>query len=146
MLRKLATKSFTEEPIDLTPVIDVVFLLIIFFMLVCQFMAAEQFKVAVPDEIKTARAQEQDKPPLTITVLLDDQQRAVCAVGSDRLAPVEGKDLELLIKSALDEQMGQDKTVRLRCDKRISFGQIKYILAGISESRAQQIDWAVLAK
>ena len=40
----------------MTPIIDVVFLLIIFFMLVAQFIVAEQYKVSVPDQIKTAQA------------------------------------------------------------------------------------------
>lgn len=137
-----------SEPFDLTPLIDVVFLLIIFFMLVCQFMATEQFAVTLPEEIQTAQSPGNEKAPLTLTVLVDQEQQAVCALGAQRLAPVEGQDLANLITSAVDDGLkdSQDKIVRLRCDKRITFGQVKYILAGLSKSRAEQLDWAVLAE
>ncbi|MHC5179864.1 MAG: ExbD/TolR family protein, partial [Planctomycetota bacterium] len=47
-------RLFETETFDMTPIIDVVFLLIIFFMLVAQFIAAEQYQVEVPDAIKSA--------------------------------------------------------------------------------------------
>ncbi|MEN8128380.1 MAG: biopolymer transporter ExbD [Planctomycetota bacterium] len=142
---------FEAETFDMTPIIDVVFLLIIFFMLVAQFIAAEQFKVSVPDEIKTAQNQPEtkEKQSLTITVLPDDEQGVVCAVGSEKMAPVGGKDMKLLITSVINDYLAEhkpaDKTVRLRCDRSISFGHVKYILAGISQSRAENLDWAVLS-
>jgi biopolymer transport protein ExbD len=144
-------RSFECETFDMTPFIDVVFQLIIFFMLVCQFITAEQFKVHVPDQIKTARAQEvTEKVPLTITVLPAEENKVSCAIGGQKLAPVGGKDLARLIRSAVDESLVQHtpthKTVRLRCDKSISFGQVKYILSGIAKSRAENLDWAVLAE
>lgn len=144
-------RLFSAETFDMTPIIDVVFLLIIFFMLVAQFIAAEQFKVSVPDEIKTAQVQPaEEKLPLTITVLNDPRQGVTCAIGSEKLAPVYGSDLKMLITSSindyLSEQKNTDKTVRLRCDQTVPFGQVKYVLAGISQSRAENLDWAVLSE
>jgi len=134
----------------MTPVIDVVFLLIIFFMLVCQFIAAEQLKVSLPDQIKTAQPQETAANlPLTITVLPASEGRILCAVGSQKLADVQGEDLARLICVAVDESLAAHaggKTVHLRCDKSIQFGQIKYILSGIAQSRADNLDWAVLTE
>ena len=134
----------------MTPIIDVVFLLIIFFMLVAQFIVAEQHKVSVPNEIVTAHAQDTRKEsPLTITVMPDDGQGVVCAVGLEKLAPVEGDDMKSLIASVindyLDEHKPTDKTVRLRCDRTVPFGQVKHILSGISQSRAENLDWAVIS-
>ncbi|MHC4926988.1 MAG: ExbD/TolR family protein, partial [Planctomycetota bacterium] len=138
-------RSFEAETFDMTPVIDVVFLLIIFFMLVCQFIAAEQFKVAVPDRIASAQADEVKAcEPLTITVMAENGG-AVCAVGSERLADVQGDDMAQLITGAVDELLTDemsDKTVRLRCDKAVTFGQVKHILKGISNSEAATLDWA----
>ncbi|RKY13451.1 MAG: hypothetical protein DRP52_02725 [Planctomycetota bacterium] len=141
---------FEAETFDMTPIIDVVFLLIIFFMLVAQFIVAEQYKVSVPGEIKTAQAKDTEEiHPLTITVMPDERQGFVCAVGSEKLASVKGKDMKALIISAINDYLTKhkpdDKTVRLRCDRSISFGQVKYILSGISQSHAQNLDWAVLA-
>ena len=135
----------------MTPIIDVVFLLIIFFMLVCQFIAAEQFQVQVPDQISSAQeAESQKNDPLTITVMTGREGEAVYAVGSGKLSDVEGKDLARLIQSEIDRTLPvkatSEKTVRLRCDKSITFGQVKYILSGISKSNAVNLDWAVLSE
>lgn len=143
---KLRGRTTDGDPFDLTPVIDVVFLLIIFFMLVCHFMAEEQFAVAVPDEIKTAESAKGQAAPLTLTIFMDEQQQTVCAIGAERLTGVKGEDLTRLVTSAVNEGLGANrgKTVRLRCDKRITFGQVKYVLAGLAESSAEELDWAVL--
>ena len=135
----------------MTPIIDVVFLLIIFFMLVCQFIAAEQFQVEVPDQISSAeKVEPQEDEPLTITVMAGEDDGVVCAIGSEKLGDVNGKNLALLIQSAIDQALLQesvpDETVRLRCDKSMTFGQVKYILSGISKSKAANLDWAVLAE
>ena len=135
----------------MTPIIDVVFLLIIFFMLVCQFIAAEQFQVEVPDQINSAHKGEPEKDEsLTITVMGGDDGEAVCAIGSEKIGNVKNNNLALLIQSTVDNALLQkdipDKTVRLRCDKSVTFGQVKYILSGISKSQAASLDWAVLAE
>lgn len=153
MMRLLKYKPlFEAETFDMTPIIDVVFLLIIFFMLVAQFIVAEQYKVTVPDNIKTAqnRTDAEQKQPLTITVTPDAERGVICAVGAEKLAPVEGKDMKPLITSVINDYLAEhkpvDKTVRLRCDRSVPFGQVKYILSGISQSRAENLDWAVLSE
>jgi biopolymer transport protein ExbD len=143
-------RLFEAETFDMTPIIDVVFLLIIFFMLVAQFIVAEQYKVSVPDEIATAHTQDTEEDrPLTITVMPDQDQGIICAVGSEKLASVQGKDMKSLITSVINDYLTDhkqaDKTVRLRCDQSVPFGQVKYILSGISQSRAENLDWAVLS-
>jgi len=147
-------RSFETESFDMTPVIDVVFLLIIFFMLVCQFIAAEQFQVQVPDDIHSARqdASENDSP-LTITIVAnqnDENSSAVYAIGTEKLGKMQGADLAQLIRTEIDrylsEHEGVVKTVRLRCDKTITFGQVKFVLSGISKSTAATLDWAVLGE
>lgn len=142
-------RLFETESFDMTPIIDVVFLLIIFFMLVAQFIVAEQYKVSVPEQITTSHTQEPVKDrPLTITVMLTDQE-VICAVGSEKLASVQDKDMKSLITSTINEYLvadkSADKTVRLRCDKEVPFGKVKHILSGISQSHAENLDWAVLS-
>ncbi len=135
----------------MTPIIDVVFLLIIFFMLVCQFIAAEQFQVEVPDNINSAQKNESSQiKPLTITVIKDENGQSICAVGSEKLGDVTGGDQTLLIQSAIDDFLVEnsisERTVRLRCDKSVTFGEVKHILSGISNSKATDLEWAVLAE
>jgi biopolymer transport protein ExbD len=107
----------------------------------------------VPDEIKAAqtpRREEEKKHPLTITVMPDLGHGVVCAVGTEKLGDVKDKDMKSLITSAINDYLGQhenaEKTVRLRCDRSVPFGQVKYILSGISQSRAENLDWAVIAE
>jgi biopolymer transport protein ExbD len=70
-------------------------------------------------------------------------------VGAEKLAVVDGKDMKMLIVSSINDYLAKnksaDKTVRLRCDRAVPFGQVKYVLAGISQSRAENLDWAVLS-
>lgn len=144
-------RLFETETFDMTPIIDVVFLLIIFFMLVAQFIVAEQYKVSVPDEIQTAHALEAEQNhPLTITVLPDPDKGITCAFGTEKITSVSGTDMKLLIASSINEYLTKntsaEKTVRLRCDRAVPFGQVKYILAGISQSQAENLDWAVLGE
>ena len=135
----------------MTPIIDVVFLLIIFFMLVCQFIAAEQFEVEVPDHISSAQKSETSQTqPLTITVMAGENERSECRVGSEKLGTVKGDDQAMLIQTAIDdflvEHSASERTVRLRCDKSVTFGDVKHILSGISSSQATDLEWAVLGE
>ncbi len=71
----------------MTPMIDVVFLLIIFFMLICQFIVQENYKLVVPDDCVNAIVTEQlDSGAITVSVFpkpFADEQPADLAGGSD---------------------------------------------------------------
>lgn len=130
---------------DLTPFVDVIFLLIIFFMLVCQFFADEVFEVLLPDKIASV----QESPTsamLTITVM-QKEGRVSYAAGSDILPDEEPALLERMVASAIDSRQieaGQDKIVCLRCDKQVAFAQVRPVLHGIAKSSAQKIQWAIV--
>ena len=55
-------RLFEAETFDMTPIIDVVFLLIIFFMLVAQFIVAEQYNVSVPTQSRPLMRRMPKKP------------------------------------------------------------------------------------
>lgn len=136
------------EAFDMTPVIDVVFLLIIFFMLVCQFIAADRFAVDLPQPIASAAAVHGGQDTLTLTVMLDADGGVVYAVGAERLRIDNPADTADLVRAAIDDYYrkrpaGQPKIVRLRCDKSATFGHVKPILKGIADSVATDVDWAV---
>jgi biopolymer transport protein ExbD len=144
--RFLPTESF-----DMTPVIDVVFLLIIFFMLVCQFMAAENFEILVPGPIETALPSQSDQDLMTtVTVMKDAGGQVQYAVGSEILAIGNMEKAPDLIAGAIDRQLRlvdpSRRIVRLRCEKSLPFGAAKYALAGIGQSSATDIQWAVFKK
>ena len=141
-------RDIEPEAFDMTPVIDVVFLLIIFFMLVCQFIVADRFRVQVPEDIASAAVLRDNDRLLTLTVVPQERGGVLYAVGGERLNVENTQDLPALIAAAIDEHyrtLPSDvpRIVRLRCDKTAVFGQVRPVLEGIAHSRATDVDWAV---
>ena len=137
-----------QEGFNMTPIIDVVFLLIIFFMLVCQFIVAESYDVTVPDEISSAHDEKGgDEKQTTVTVMLEDDGRVAYAIGSERFDSGT-KGLSEILAQRIDAQLGRltsnDRTVSLRIDKDIDYRHSQYALAGISKSGATKIKMAVM--
>jgi biopolymer transport protein ExbD len=133
---------------DMTPIIDIVFLLIIFFLLVCQFIVAENFEVTVPDDISSAQpAPAADQQITTVTVMPADTGRPVYAVGSEIIATGSAEDISYAIAGEIDTQLQhlpyERRVVCLRIDKDICFGDSQYALAGISQSSATDMKLAV---
>jgi biopolymer transport protein ExbD len=142
---KLKFLQQAEIGFDLTPFVDVIFLLIIFFMLVCQFFADEVFEVLLPDKIASVQ-DSATRAMVTITVMQKDGKVSYAA-GSDILPGEEPALLERMVASAIDSretQAGQDKIVCLRCDKQVAFAQVRPVLHGIAKSSAQKVQWATI--
>lgn len=132
---------------DMTPIIDIVFLLIIFFLLVCQFIVAENFDVTVPDDITSAQpAPAADQQMTTVTVMPADTGGALYAVGSEIIAS-SGRNISYAIAGEIDTQLQhlprERRVVCLRIDKDICFRDSQYALAGISQSSATDMKLAV---
>ena len=134
----------------MTPIIDIVFLLMVFFMLVCQFIVAENFDVNVPDDIASAQQdQDSDMPNTTVTVMFDGSGDVVYAVGPERIVSAENslEDISVAIAAKIDRRMQNSpsghRIVNLRIDKDIPYRHSRYALAGISQSTATDIKLAV---
>jgi biopolymer transport protein ExbD len=141
------TREESNICFNMTPMIDVVFLLITFFMLVGTFTSGEYFEVFLPDKITSAEKFDPRAGELmTITVMQKDGK--VCyAAGSDILPGDEPQLLERMVASAIDSRMpkeGQGKTVCLRCDKQVAFEAVRPVLAGIAKSGAEKVQWAAM--
>jgi biopolymer transport protein ExbD len=136
--------------LNLTPVIDIVFLLIIFFLVVCQFIEAENFPVSVPDECRFAQSEpEAEAPVTTVTVMKTSDDGVGFAVGSERISCSPDADslvetLTQLIDSRLSHLPAKSRLVTLRIDKDICFAHAQYALAGIAASSAAEIKLAAL--
>jgi biopolymer transport protein ExbD len=133
---------------NMTPIIDIVFLLIIFFLLVCQFIVAENFEVAVPDDITSAQAAEAtDEQITTVTVMFTEDDAVAYAVGSEMIGADSGQDISYAIADEIDRQLRnlphERRAVCLRIDKDICFQLSQYALAGISQSTATDMKLAV---
>lgn len=147
-MKRRFVKDHDPIGLNMTGIIDVVFLLIIFFMIVCQFITEQNFEVSVPDNISSAQefTPQQDGSGLTtVTVMLDQQGTVSYAVDSDVIQIGDG-DISKLIANAIDTRLkgtGEQRTVSLRIDKDVQFKDSQYALAGISISSAEDMKMAV---
>ena len=133
----------------MTPIIDIVFLLIIFFMVVSQFIEAENFPIDVPDNCNFAQSDvEQQTRITTVTVMKTDKDENTFAVGPEVVNACQTGDiveqLTKLIDFQLKELPADKRIVTLRIDKDVCFEQAQYALAAIAESTATDIKLATL--
>ncbi len=98
--------------IDITSLIDVVFLLLIFFMVSTTFLDRPGLKLALPDT-KSATPSKVEK--MVVTVTRDDK----IFIG------IEQVDLDIL-GERVEQYMieNKDKNVRIRGDQKVNFGTI----------------------
>ncbi|MHC4759129.1 MAG: ExbD/TolR family protein [Planctomycetota bacterium] len=134
---------------NLTPVIDIVFLLILFFLVVCQFIEAENFPVKVPDACKFAQNNTEQKPRITtLTVVKTSEERCLFAVDSQQINSPSYNGLVNEITNLLNKKLtnmpADKRIVTLRIDKDVCFDEAQYALAGIAESTATDIKLAAL--
>jgi biopolymer transport protein ExbD len=67
---KLQTRSRPEPDVNLTPLIDVVFLLLIFFMVSTSFVRESQITIRLPEAESTAML---EAPPERIDIMITEQ-------------------------------------------------------------------------
>lgn len=134
---------------NMTPIIDIVFLLIIFFLVVCQFIEAENFPVTVPDGCEFAQSDpEPGAQVTTVTVMKTTEEKIVFAVGSEKISASGNADivekLVQLIDISLSDLPPERRLVTLRIDKDICFSDAQYALAAVAASSATDIQLAAL--
>ncbi len=134
---------------NLTPVIDIVFLLIIFFCVVSHFIEAENFPVAVPDGCNRAQSDTGPAGELTtVTIMKTDGGKAEFAVGAEKVSAADYGEIAArlaeLIDSRLKAKPANDRVITLRVDKDVCYADAQYALAAIAESTATDIRLAAL--
>ncbi len=134
---------------NMTPVIDIVFLLIIFFLVVCQFIEAENFPVTVPDGCEFAQSDpEPGAQVTTVTVMKTTEEKIDFAVGPEKITASGYVDivdrLAELIDVRLKDLSLDRRVVTLRIDEDIRFAEAQYALAAVAQSSATDIQLAVL--
>jgi biopolymer transport protein ExbD len=133
----------------MTPIIDIVFLLIIFFLVVCQFIEAENFPVSVPDDCRFSLSNsEQQAQMTTVTVIKTTEDKSCFAVGSEKIIAASYADIAEKLAESIDRRLKDlpvdNRVVTLRIDRDVCFAEAQYALAGIAASSATDIQLAVL--
>jgi len=149
------TDQFRNRPgrnsLNMTAVIDIVFLLIIFFLVVSQFVETEDFPVTVPDGCEFAQDDEDGIQTATLTVMQKAEDEITFALGSEEITPQDTASLPAiverlaeLIDAHLRDLPPDGRIVTLRIDKNLPFSQAQYALAAVAQSTATDIRLAAL--
>jgi biopolymer transport protein ExbD len=151
MLLRIAERFRTEGlSFNMTPVIDVVFLLIVFFVVVFQFIGAEDTKVQLPADCSFAESIDENRPlPATITASITDRGGITFSVGLEKIQVTDKSRLIQFMQKSLDKRLRNlpesQRVVVLRIDKNISFADAQYALAAAAESSANRLRLATMA-
>ena len=133
---------------NMTPLIDIVFLLIIFFVVVSTFIEAENFAVMVPDDCDEAIQVVNDSGAFVTVTVMADSNGGLFAVGGERIESSDGAQLSETLLRMIDEQLGglasDERVVALRIDGEVPFSLAQYALIATSRSIATDIQLAVL--
>ena len=135
---------------NMTPIIDIVFLLIIFLVVVCGQIDAENFEVSVPDKCRFAQPQaDKSMGLITITVVKDiEKKQIIFAVGAEKTNDSLSEDITAWLVKNINRQLKNSpagiKTICLRIDRDISYFYAQKALAAAAQSTAEKIQLATL--
>ena len=144
------------KSLNMTAVIDIVFLLIIFFLVVSQFIETEDFPVTVPDGCEFAQDDKSETQTATLTVVNaaeppGGERKTTFAVGPKEITPENEADLPGIVErlaELIDTRLAQsppdNRIVTLRIDKNIPYSHAQYALAAVAQSTATDIRIAAL--
>jgi biopolymer transport protein ExbD len=132
---------------NMTPMIDVVFLLIIFFMVVSQVVTSEAELVQLPRPTKSKAGEFRGPRKLTISLVGDGQG----GITRRKVGPNVARD-DVELASMLVEthrgarERGERLHVVLRADRSIEFRHVREVIGMISDAGLEFVDIAAEAE
>ena len=137
-LERIKRRSGGTLVLEITPLIDVVFLLLIFFMLATSFDERSAFKIDLP---KSTAAK--TKSTLKEVQVLVDKEKKVYLRYTDNSGKSQSEKLDLSnFVSVVSEKLNtsESKDVMISADKAIDYGFIVEIMSLLKESGATAIN------
>ena len=137
-LERIKRRSGGTLVLEITPLIDVVFLLLIFFMLATSFDERSAFKIDLP---KSTVAK--TKSTLKEVQVLVDKDRNIYVRFTDNSGKSQNEKLDLTsFVSVVSEKLNnsENKDVIISADKDIDYGFIVEIMSLLKESGASAIN------
>ena len=126
-----------EPEVNLTPLIDVVFLLLIFFMVSTTFEQQSRIQIELPEATATAAETENE----TLEIVIDAQGRYF--IGERQVVNSEVKTLKSAISKAVDGR--ESLTVIIRSDASTPYQAVITALDATSQLGLTQISLATSA-
>lgn len=133
--------------VNMTPMIDVVFLLIIFFMVVSQVVSSELEVLGLPRPFKSQATEFRGQSKLTISLIGDglggiERRRVGATVVAD-----EAELRRVLMESGrLAKARGDKMPVVLRAERDIHFRHIRRVMSAIAEAQLNFVGIAAEAE
>ena len=137
-LERIKRRSGGTLVLEITPLIDVVFLLLIFFMLATSFDERSAFKIDLP---KSTAAK--TKNTLKEVQVLVDKEKNIYLRYTDNSGKAQRDKLDLSnFVSVVSEKLNtsESKDVMISADKAIDYGFIVEIMSLLKESGASAIN------
>ena len=137
-LERIKRRSGGTLVFEITPLIDVVFLLLIFFMLATSFDERSAFKIDLP---KSTAAK--TKSTLKEVQVLVDKEKNIYLRYTDNSGRLQSEKLDLSsFVSVVSEKLNtsESKDVMISADKAIDYGFIVEIMSLLKESGASAIN------
>ena len=137
-LERIKRRSGGTLVLEITPLIDVVFLLLIFFMLATSFDERSAFKIDLP---KSTAAK--TKSTLKEVQVLVDKEKNIYLRYTDNSGKSQSEKLDLSsFVSVVSEKINtsESKDVMISADKAIDYGFIVEIMSLLKESGATAIN------
>ena len=137
-LERIKRRSGGTLVLEITPLIDVVFLLLIFFMLATSFDERSAFKIDLP---KSTAAK--TKSTLKEVQVLVDKEKNIYLRYTDNSGKSQSEKLDLSsFVSIVSEKLNtsESKDVMISADKAIDYGFIVEIMSLLKESGATAIN------
>lgn len=134
-----------ELPLNLTAMIDVVFLLIVFFMLICQFIRQEYVPIQVPQRVEALQP-EQSQDQVTVSIYADPQSGNPQVAVRGRHFPYSGDEIWAVAVTAEIQQeqaKHRDQPVRLRAEESLAYGDIRPVLEALGQAGVTQLQLSV---
>lgn len=142
-LERLKRRSGGSLILEMTPLIDVVFLLLIFFMLATSFDESTAFKIELP---KTA-VQKTVKAVKEVQLFIDKEKKIYLKYSlNSKFNQEEVKEDELIKKLSERVREAEDKSVIISADKNIDYGYVVGIMGMVKEAGAEAINLDTVIK
>ena len=127
--------------IDMTPMVDIAFLLLIFFMCTTQFKPPEKDKITLPDSSSPAKSPESDV--ITISITATPPVKVIYRKGGEELTQeLNPASLQTDLGVALKTARAANPAARvlLKMDKDATYGVMADMILGLQEANATRFN------